>query len=216
MRVLLALLFVSTSVLPAGAQPFSNADRSRAKYTVADATPSKACSDLSAFAGDGIVSIAARVVAATADTPQHCRVTGVITPEVAFEINTTGSVESPVLHDGQRRPRRRSARHADQRRPRGRADQGLRHGAHQHRPRLEQGAERIVHPQQSTEGDRLRISRRARRGRRGKEDRRRLLREADHVLVLELLLERRPPGVARSAALSDDFNGIVANAPSVG
>src|SRR5580765_5833118 len=87
MRVLLALLFVSTSVLPAGAQPFSNADRSRAKYAVADATPSKACNDLSAFAGDGIVSIAARVVAATSDTPQHCRVTGVISPEVAFEIN---------------------------------------------------------------------------------------------------------------------------------
>src|SRR5580765_389523 len=87
MRVLLALLFVSTSVLPAGAQPFSNADRSRAKYAVADATPSKACSDLSAFSGEGIVSIAARVVAATADTPQHCRVTGVITPEVAFEVN---------------------------------------------------------------------------------------------------------------------------------
>jgi Tannase and feruloyl esterase len=87
MRMLLALLFVSASVLPAAAQPFSNADRSLAKYAVADAAPSKTCNDLSAFAGDGIVSIAARVVAATADTPQHCRVTGVITPEVAFEIN---------------------------------------------------------------------------------------------------------------------------------
>ena len=27
------------------------------------------------------------MVAATAETPQHCRVTGVITPEVAFEVN---------------------------------------------------------------------------------------------------------------------------------
>ena len=33
------------------------------------------------------MTIQARVVAATADTPQHCRVTGVITPEVAFEVN---------------------------------------------------------------------------------------------------------------------------------
>ncbi|MEP7304881.1 MAG: tannase/feruloyl esterase family alpha/beta hydrolase [Acidobacteriota bacterium] len=87
MRVLLALLFVSASVLSVGAQPFSSADRSRAKYSVADAAPSKTCSDLSSFAGEGIVSIASRVVAATADTPQHCRVTGIITPEVAFEIN---------------------------------------------------------------------------------------------------------------------------------
>ena len=87
MRVLLALLFVSASVIAAGAQPFSNADRSRAKYAIADTAPSKTCSDLSSFAGEGIVSIASRVVAATADTPQHCRVTGVITPEVAFEIN---------------------------------------------------------------------------------------------------------------------------------
>jgi feruloyl esterase len=87
MRVLLAIALVSASVLPAGAQAFSNAERSRAKYSVADVTPSKTCSDLSSFSGEGIVSIAARVVAATADTPQHCRVTGVITPEVAFEIN---------------------------------------------------------------------------------------------------------------------------------
>jgi feruloyl esterase len=49
--------------------------------------PGKSCESLSAYKGEGIVSINARVVPATADTPQHCRVTGVITPEVAFEIN---------------------------------------------------------------------------------------------------------------------------------
>jgi hypothetical protein len=87
MRVLLACLFVSTSVLPAAAQAFSDADRSLAKYAIADAMPSKTCTGLSAFAGETIVSITARVVAATADAPQHCRVTGVIAPEVAFEIN---------------------------------------------------------------------------------------------------------------------------------
>ena len=47
----------------------------------------KACESLASFKGEGIVSINARVVAATADTPQHCRVTGTITPEVAFEVN---------------------------------------------------------------------------------------------------------------------------------
>src|SRR4030095_833135 len=49
--------------------------------------PSKPCEALSSFKGEGVVSIAARVVAATADTPKHCRVVGTITPEEAFEIN---------------------------------------------------------------------------------------------------------------------------------
>ena len=87
MRVWLALLLMSASVVPAGAQAFSNAVASRAKYSVSDTTPSRTCDSLSSYTGEGILSIAARVVAATADTPQHCRVTGLITPEVAFEVN---------------------------------------------------------------------------------------------------------------------------------
>ena len=72
---------------PAWAQAFADAGRSLSKYSVADSMPAKTCDSLSSYKGEGIVSIAARTVAATADTPQHCRVTGVITPEVAFEIN---------------------------------------------------------------------------------------------------------------------------------
>src|SRR6185503_2646751 len=72
---------------PAGAQAFSNARNSLANYTIADSVPRKACESLSGFKGDDIVTIAARVVPATADTPQHCRATGVISPEVAFEVN---------------------------------------------------------------------------------------------------------------------------------
>ena len=87
MRLLLAILLVPATVVPAGAQAFSNAAASVAKYSVADATPSRMCESLSTFKSADVVSIAARVVAATADMPQHCRVTGVITPEVAFEVN---------------------------------------------------------------------------------------------------------------------------------
>jgi feruloyl esterase len=64
-----------------------NASNSLAKYSVAHDTPSKSCESLSSFKTDEIVSISARVVAATADTPQHCRVVGMIKPEVAFEVN---------------------------------------------------------------------------------------------------------------------------------
>jgi feruloyl esterase len=87
MRVLLALALVGATAASAGAQAFSNASNSLAKYSVADDTPSKSCESLSSFKTDEIVSISARVVAATADTPQHCRVVGMIKPAVAFEVN---------------------------------------------------------------------------------------------------------------------------------
>jgi hypothetical protein len=87
MRVLIVLGLLCATASSAAGQPFANATSSLAKYSVADAAPSKACETLGAYKGDGIVSIAARVVPATPDTPQHCRVVGIITPEVAFEIN---------------------------------------------------------------------------------------------------------------------------------
>jgi feruloyl esterase len=87
MRVLMVLGIVCATALSAAAQPFANASTSLATYTVTDTMPSKPCGGLSSFTGEGIVSITARVVPATADTPKHCRVVGTITPEVAFEIN---------------------------------------------------------------------------------------------------------------------------------
>jgi feruloyl esterase len=86
-RAFILLFALYAMATPALAQPFANAKSSLANYTVADSSPQKACESLASFAGQGIVSMQARVVAATADTPQHCRVTGVITPEVAFEVN---------------------------------------------------------------------------------------------------------------------------------
>ena len=81
------VLLIGVAVSPAAAQPFANARTSAANYTVADTAPQKACESLATFKGEGIVSIQARVVAAAGETPQHCRVTGVITPEVAFEVH---------------------------------------------------------------------------------------------------------------------------------
>jgi hypothetical protein len=87
MRLFYALVFVCASASSAAAQAFVNAGSSLANYSVASTSPSKTCESLSSFKSDGIVSISARVVAATADTAQHCRVVGVISPEVAFEVN---------------------------------------------------------------------------------------------------------------------------------
>jgi hypothetical protein len=84
--ILMAAAFAGAAT-PALAQPFANAKSSLANFTVADTAPRKACDALSSFTSEGVVSIQARVVAATADTPAHCRVVGTITPEVAFEVN---------------------------------------------------------------------------------------------------------------------------------
>ena len=73
--------------LAAAAQPFANASSSLADYTTANLTPEKSCESLASFKGEGITTIASRVVPATGETPRHCRVTGVIEPEVAFEIH---------------------------------------------------------------------------------------------------------------------------------
>src|SRR5690348_3091463 len=87
LRALLVLAVLCATVAPAAAQAFANASSSLAKYAIADSMPAKPCESLGTFKSDGVVSIAARVVTATADTPQHCRVTGMITPQVAFEVN---------------------------------------------------------------------------------------------------------------------------------
>jgi feruloyl esterase len=87
MRTLAFVLAASAAAPPLLAQPFTDAKTSLANYTVAENAPARACDSLASFTSAGIASIQARVVTATADTPQHCRVTGVIEPEVAFEVN---------------------------------------------------------------------------------------------------------------------------------
>jgi feruloyl esterase len=88
MRVLtFVAIAVAIAARPAAAQPFADANSSLAGYTTADAVPRKACESLAAFKGDGVLTVQARVVPAAGDMPQHCRVTGIITPEVAFEVN---------------------------------------------------------------------------------------------------------------------------------
>jgi feruloyl esterase len=86
-RVLGALVLLVSTSTAAHAQAFADAKSALANYTAADATPRKACESLASFKGEGIVSITARIVSASGGTPQHCRVIGMIAPEVAFEVN---------------------------------------------------------------------------------------------------------------------------------
>ncbi len=201
MRIFLACALVAATAVPAAAQPFANAKTSLAGYTTATTMPGKTCESLSAFKGEGVTTIQARVVAATADTPQHCRVTGLIAPEVAFEVSLPDRWNRRFYMTGNGGLAGDALDGPIECGPHRRSEQRLRARADEYGPRRAEGAERVVHPQQPTEGDRLRLPRRARHRRAGEEDRDRLLLAADPLFVLELLLERRPSGSARGAAL---------------
>ena len=87
MRLVAAALLLAVTAAPAAAQPFANAKSSLVNYTAADTLPRKACEAMSAYKADGVATLQARVVPAAAGTPQHCRLVGMIAPEIAFEIN---------------------------------------------------------------------------------------------------------------------------------
>jgi hypothetical protein len=87
MRLVAAASLLVLTAVPAAAQPFANAKTSLANFTAATTLPRKMCDSLSTFKSDGVTTIQSRVVAATADTPAHCRVVGVIAPEIAFEVS---------------------------------------------------------------------------------------------------------------------------------
>ena len=65
------------------------ADRSQGAIDYANATlrPAGRCAALSRFSADDIVTIAATAIDADGDGAAHCRVTGVLSPEIAFEVS---------------------------------------------------------------------------------------------------------------------------------
>jgi feruloyl esterase len=87
MRMLIALLLVAANAAPAAAQPFANATSSTARYTEAERTLQRSCESLASFRSDGVTAIQARIVPAEGSAPPHCRVTGTIAPEIAFEVH---------------------------------------------------------------------------------------------------------------------------------
>ena len=69
------------------AQPFANARAAQAGFVGGDLKPAAACEQLNTRGIADVVEIAARTVAAEGNTPQHCRVSGTLSPEVAFEVS---------------------------------------------------------------------------------------------------------------------------------
>jgi len=77
------------AALPAHAQngfSFIDADRSPLDYRIAPAAAQMACHDLTRLSGGQLTIIKAENVAAAGNVPAFCRVTGVIAPEIQFEV----------------------------------------------------------------------------------------------------------------------------------
>jgi feruloyl esterase len=86
-QLTLAAAILGALTATASAQPFAEASSSRAGYSGGSLTPAGACEKLADLKLPEVVQITARAIPADTAAPAHCRVTGVIDPEVAFEVN---------------------------------------------------------------------------------------------------------------------------------
>lgn len=69
------------------AQAFLDVKSALVDYSQADTAPSKACEAMAAFRSDEIAEIRAVSIAADGGVAAHCRVTGMLKPEIAFEVS---------------------------------------------------------------------------------------------------------------------------------
>ena len=75
------------NVAPAQAQAFADVKTGLVDYSKAEGSPGKSCAALDKFKAKEIVEIHAVAVPAAATAPAHCRVTGTLAPEIAFEVS---------------------------------------------------------------------------------------------------------------------------------
>jgi Tannase and feruloyl esterase len=83
----LSLAFVSFAALAQNGYSFTDAANSAVHYGVAPAKPAMSCANVVSLATAETTIVAARVVPAADGVPEHCRVSGLIQPEIRFELN---------------------------------------------------------------------------------------------------------------------------------
>src|SRR3989441_5691044 len=84
---LVATLFVAVAPIPARAQAFAELKTALVDYSKAVIDPRKACEALGKFKSKDIAQITAAVMPANSTVPAHCRVTGLLSPEISFEVS---------------------------------------------------------------------------------------------------------------------------------
>jgi feruloyl esterase len=75
------------SVRPAQAQTFADVKNALVDYSKSTNSPRKACDAMAKFKAKELVEIHAAAVPAANNVPAHCRVTGRLAPEIAFEVS---------------------------------------------------------------------------------------------------------------------------------
>jgi hypothetical protein len=89
-EILGVIIVVALSVMfpfRAGAQAFADLKSSPVDYSKADLTPGTTCQKIGMFKSADIAQISSTAVPADSAAPAYCRVTGLISPEVAFEVS---------------------------------------------------------------------------------------------------------------------------------
>ena len=75
------------TMAPLPAQPFAEVKGALVDYSRADLTPRKECDSLNHYKSGDIARIGAEAIPASAAAPAYCRVTGLLSPEIAFEVS---------------------------------------------------------------------------------------------------------------------------------
>jgi hypothetical protein len=78
---------MAASVTTVRAQAFADLKTALVDYSKADMEPRETCEALDKFKAREIVQIMAAEMPASASAPVHCRVTGMLSPEIAFEVS---------------------------------------------------------------------------------------------------------------------------------
>ena len=74
-------------VCEAQAQAFADVKTAQVDYSKADSEPRVSCEQIAKYQSRDIAEIHATMIAAEGATASHCRVSGVLKPEIAFEVS---------------------------------------------------------------------------------------------------------------------------------
>ena len=79
-------LLVTAAAAPGRGQDFADVKTALVDYSKAEFEPHKTCDELGKFKSKDIAQIAAEAIASTDTAPAFCRVSGLLSPEIAFEV----------------------------------------------------------------------------------------------------------------------------------
>ena len=86
-RLVMLALVLSLAAMPASGQAFADLKSSLVDYSKATATPRKTCEAMGQYKAKEISQISAAMIPVSAGVPAHCRITGLLSPEIAFEVS---------------------------------------------------------------------------------------------------------------------------------